>query len=60
MSLCVFHLFELFFSCHKDETFLFQQNVGGKHLCNYLLNVRYYALCLVPQGFWLSFFIELF
>jgi len=34
--------------------------VGGDHLCNYFLNNRYIAFCLLPQGLWFSFLIELF
>lgn len=59
VSLCLSSFWIVFF-LSQGWTFLFQQNVGGKHICNYLLNVRYIALCLVCKGFWLSFFIELF
>lgn len=51
---------QLFFSLSQGLTLLFQQNVGSKHLCNYLLNIGYIILCLLLQGFWFSFLIELF
>jgi hypothetical protein len=60
VSLCPFHIFELFISLPQGWTFLFQQNVGGKHLCNYLLNIRYIALCLVSQGFRCLFWLTCF